>query len=244
MNIRYEVNSTEFSKIPGSPLAYWASKTIFEVFANNPTVGSLSEVKIGMGTGKNDLFVRNWWEINYTDINFSLTKYSDLDYSVGKYFPYNKGGEFRPWYGNQQEVLWFDKKGRQLMFSLSGHRENGGKDYYFKDGITWSFISSTNLGMRYIPTGFLFDVAGSTLFSTGAISNEYLLALFSSNSSKTILKMLNPTLNFQAGNIKSLPVIITNKETVENIALDNINCSKIDWDSFEISWNFKKHPLI
>lgn len=244
MSIRYEVNSNEFNKIPGSPLAYWASKAIFEIFTCNPNVGSLSEVKIGMGTGKNDLFVRNWWEISYKDIDFSLTKYSDLDSSYGKYFPYNKGGEFRPWYGNQQEVLWFDKNGRELMFSLSGHRENGGKDFYFKDGITWSFISSTNLGMRYIPTGFLFDVAGSTLFSTGNISNEYILALFSSNSAKTILKMLNPTLNYQAGNIKSLPVIIADRENIEKIASNNINNSKEDWDSFETSWNFKKHPLV
>ena len=239
----YETDEANFNKIPGSPIAYWAPDSVLFAFVNSPQIGQIAEVKIGMGTGKNDIFVREWWEVQFSKIDFSLTDSAQLEHINGRYVPYNKGGDYRLWYGNQIEVLWFDKSGRTTMASMSGHRENGGFNRYFQKGITWTFISSSNFGVRSIPTGFAFDVAGSTLFTDDRYY-EYLLAFLSSSVCNYILKMLNPTMNYQAGNIKSLPVIFNNQELVQKIGTDCVAISQSDWDSFESSWGFQYHPLI
>lgn len=239
---RYESTQSNFSKIPGSPVAYWASAPILKDFTDGKLIGNDANVKIGMGTGKNDIFLRKWWEIFYSKIDFSLTNINDLNKSNGRYFPYNKGGDFRLWYGNLQEVLWFDKAGRKYMNTMSGHRENGGHDFYCKEGLTWSFISSSRFGIRYMPTGCFFDVAGSTLFSM--TDNKYTLGFLASKVCFTILQLLNPTLNYQAGNIKSLPIIYRDVKTVDALVDDCIKTSKSDWDSFETSWDFQAHPFI
>lgn len=239
----YETNSSKFFEIPGAPIAYWANDSIFHAFNNEKLVGDIAEVKIGMGTGKNQLFVRQWWEVNYFKIDFSLCSISDLDKSIAKWFPYNKGGDYRLWYGNLQEILWFDSQGRKLMNTMSGHRENGGMNYYFKKGITWTFISSNNFGVRLRPSGSLFDVAGSTLFCDDKLF-DYLLAFLSSSVCNYILKILNPTMNYQAGNIKSLPIIIEDRLHVSSISRRNVSLSKEDWDSFETSWDFIRHPMV
>lgn len=239
---RYFANQDNFAKIPGSPVAYWANEKILLAYENGTLLNDCSDVKIGMGTGKNEIFVREWWEVFHNKIDFSLNSINDLEKSSGKYFPYNKGGEFRLWYGNLQEVLWFDAKGRQYMNTMSGHRENGAHDFYCKEGLTWSFISSSKFGVRYLPTGCFFDVAGSTLFSKK--DNLYTLGFLSSCVCFEILGILNPTLNYQAGNIKSLPLLIDKVENVDNLVEENIRTSKTDWDSFETSWDFKKHPLV
>ena len=237
------IDQTKFTFIPGSPIAYWASPKILEAFAKGQLVGSLADVKIGMGTGKNEVFVRNWWEVENNKIDFSLQNINQLDKCNAKYFPYNKGGKYRLWYGNLQEVVWFDLEGRKKMNEMAGHRENGGHDFYFRHGITWTFISSSRFGVRALPYGFLFDVAGSTLFTTDE-NLYYLLGFLSSSVCNEILKLLNPTMNYQAGNIKSLPVLFGHREEVNQLVNQNINLSKDDWDSFEISWDFKHHPLI
>jgi len=239
---RFESSQSNFSKIPGSPVAYWASEQILNDFTDGKFIGDDANVKIGMGTGKNDIFLREWWEVFYSKIDFSLTKINDLEKSNGRYFPYNKGGDFRRWYGNLQEVLWFDKAGRKYMNTMSGHRENGGHDFYCKEGLTWSFISSSKFGIRYMPTGCFFDVAGSTLFSK--TDNKYTLGFLASKVCFTILQLLNPTLNYQAGNIKSLPLIYKNVSVVDALVDDCIRMSKSDWDTFENSWDFLKHPLL
>lgn len=240
---RHFTNQNNFSKIPGGPIAYWCSENLINTFSTEKLIGDLAEVKIGMGTGKNEIFVRNWWEIQNNLMNTSLKSIDELQYSNGRWFPYNKGGEFRLWYGNLQEVLWYDAEGRKKMKSMSGHRENGGYDFYFKKGITWTFISSTKFGVRSRPYGSLFDVAGSTLFVDDN-KYEYILAFLSSNVCNYILKMLNPTLNYQAGNIKSIPIKFDNDYMISDLSNMNVEISKNDWDSFETSWDFKKHPLV
>lgn len=239
---RYYSEQYKFSKIPGSPVAYWVSETILDAYNNGKLIGDVSDVKIGMGTGKNDIFVREWWEIERTKIDFSLTCIEEIENSAGRYFPYNKGGEFRLWYGNLQEVLWFDSEGRRHMNTMSGHRENGARDWYCHEGLTWSFISSSKFGIRFLPAGCFFDVAGSTLFSK--VDNKYTLGFLASCVCFEILGILNPTLNYQAGNIKSLPIIFSREKEVDDIVEKNIGISKKDWDSFEISWDFQHHPLI
>lgn len=239
---RYTANQDDYAKIPGSPVAYWTNEKILLAYENGTLLNDCSDVKIGMGTGKNEIFVREWWEVFHNKIDFSLNSVNDLEKSSGKYFPYNKGGEFRLWYGNLQEVLWFDAKGRQYMNTMSGHRENGAHDFYCKEGLTWSFISSSKFGVRYLPTGCFFDVAGSTLFSKK--DNLYTLGFLSSCVCFEILGILNPTLNYQAGNIKSLPLLIDKVKSVDNLVEENIRTSKTDWDSLETSWDFTRHPFI
>ena len=240
---RFVATQENFGKIPGSPVAYWASDMILATFENGILVDNISDVKIGMGTGKNDIFVRKWWEINHSAIDFSLKNIAQLEDSHGKYFPYNKGGEYRLWYGNLQEVLWFDEAGRNAMNSMSGHRENGGHDFYFRDGITWTFISSSNFGVRYLPHGALFDVAGSTLF-TDDKNIKFILGFLSSVVCSKILSFLNPTLNYQAGNIKSLPIIMDRIDIVDKHTDDCVKISQQDWDAFETSWDFACHPIV
>ena len=232
-----------FSKIPGAPVAYWGGQKIIDIFEKGIPIGKLCEVKIGMGTGKNDIFVREWWEVNYSDIDFSLTNSRMLCEIQGRYVPYNKGGDYRLWYGNTSEVLWFNDEGRKAMKQMPGHRENGGFDYYFKQGITWTFVSTSNFGVRSIPTGFAFDVAGSTLFVDEELY-KYVLAFLSSSTCNYILNMLNPTLNYQAGNIKSLPLIIGSKEEVSELSDQCVYVSRNDWDSYETSWDFSVHPIV
>ena len=239
---RYAADQSNFSKIPGSPVAYWVNASILTAYEQGNLIGDSADVKIGMGTGKNEIFVREWWEVFYTKIDFSLKTINDLAESNGRYFPYNKGGEFRLWFGNLQEVLWFDTEGRRYMDTMSGHRENGARDFYCKEGLTWSFISSSKFGIRYLPTGCFFDVAGSTLFSR--VDNAYTLGFLASCVCFDILGILNPTLNYQAGNIKSLPLLIDREDEVDERVYQNIQISKEDWDSYETSWDFKRNPLV
>jgi hypothetical protein len=241
---RYSIRTEKFRKIPGSPVAYWASDAILRIFKLGRPINKLADVKHGLSTGKNTVFVREWWEINYSEINFGLQDRSELENITSRYFPYNKGGEFRLWYGNVQEVVWYDKKGREKMQTFSGHRHDG-KEWYFKQGITWSFISSSKFGVRLSPSGFIFDVAGSSLFPR-VDELYYLLGFLSSTIGYYVLMLLNPTLNFQVGNIKTLPIIFDDqkKKFVDNIVKDNITISRTDWDSFETSWDFKRHSLL
>lgn len=236
------INQNNFNNIPGFPIGYWVSENMLLNFTES-SVGEHAVVKIGMGTGKNDLFLRKWWEVVNMQISTSLTSISQLYTSSAKYYPYNKGGEYRLWYGNIVDVVWYDDRGRDLMNQMSGHRENGGYDYYFNEGLTWSFISSGRLGIRYMPSGCLFDVAGSSLF-TKNINLSYILGLLSTKVAYTILKILNPTINFQAGNIKSVPCIVENEDNIISAVKNNISISKQDWDAHETSWDFEENELI
>lgn len=239
---RFVTSVENFATIPGSPIAYWANVNLIKKFQTEKKVADIADVKIGMGTGNNDLFLRNWWEVANGKIDFNVSDMRSLSDSEGKWFPYNKGGDFRLWYGNMQYVLWYDKSGRETMKQVSGHRENGGADFYFKDGLTWSFISSANFGVRYIPKGFLFDVAGSTVFTEDRV---YLLGFLCSKIAHFILKILNPTLNFQAGNIKSLPIMmLSKKESIEQSTKNIVSMSKQDWNSYETSWDFERLPIL
>ena len=242
-NNHFVANQADFSAITGSPVAYWASNQMISAFEKGVLIDETASVKIGMGTGKNEVFLRSWWEINYGNIEFSMDCIENIDRSSKKFFPYNKGGEYRRWYGNLQDVVWYDSAGRAKMFATPGHRENGGKDAYFKPGITWNFIGATKFGVRLMPSGCLFDVAGSSLF-VPQDKMYFVMGFLSSSVCNEILKLLNPTVNYQAGNIKSLPLLIDKQDHVDEIVSQNISFSKTDWNRFETSWGFAKHPLV
>ena len=239
---RYAADQSNFSKIPGSPVAYWVSNIVPLIYTENPTLEKLADVKHGLSTGKNEMFVRLWEEVAWTKVDTGITSRDQIVSSPAKWFPYNKGGEFRKWYGNADYVLWYNLEGQAKMASLSGHRHDG-KDRYFQEGITWSFISSSNFGVRYTPPGFAFDVAGSSMFFNRDII-KYVTGLLCSCLGTFFMSIQNPTLNFQVGNLKNVPVLIKEQSAVEERVDSCINTSKQDWDAYETSWDFKRNPLV
>lgn len=236
-------SANDFRKIPGAPIAYWISEKFKNIFSSSEPLGSVADVKHGLSTGKNDAVVRLWSEISYPSFNQHCINREDALSGNYKWFPYNKGGDYRKWYGNCEYVLRYDQYGNDLMQTFSGHRHDG-KSHYFKEGVTWTFISSSNFAARYSSPSFVFDVSGSTFFVN---SPRAFTAFLCSKISETVLKMLNPTLNFQVGNIKSLPILDGNNIFSDSdylLASEIIEIFENDWNNYETSWAFSKDKLL
>lgn len=234
-----------FSKIPGMPVAYWVSENFIKSFERR-TIGCYGSTSKGIITGDNSKFLRLWFEVNINNMNLKAEKYTESEESNIEWYPCNKGGEYRKWYGNKDYLINWKHNGCEIM--QRGQKkirncQDYKNEFKFIPSITWTSLSSSQSSFRYSNKS-LSESAGMTLF----ISQDYLLfclgflnsvvALFS-------LNVLNPTLNFTAGNIASLPLIISiNKKIIDSIVNENIVLSKSDWDSFETSWDFTTHPLI
>ncbi|HEX3039782.1 MAG TPA: BREX-1 system adenine-specific DNA-methyltransferase PglX, partial [Caproiciproducens sp.] len=245
---RYAADINRFLQIPGEPIAYWAGKSLIQAFGNR-TFSDFAMVTNGMFTCDNKRFLRLWHEVAYPNTFFGCTSAMECAASPLKWYPYNKGGNFRRWYGNHEYVIDFKNFGKEI----SEYRvESGqsasfpGQGYYFQESVSWSLVSSSKFGVRYYPPGFVFDIAGSSVFPFEKGHNTYLLGLLASEVTFCALGILNPTINYQAGDIRNMPVKFsdTAKETVDCLVKQNIEISRTDWDSFEISWNFRKHPLL
>lgn len=238
----YETSATNFSKIPGSPIAYWVSKNIIECFKNEYICQYAKPCK-GIDTGNNDLFLRMWYEIS-NQVRFipNIVASHDLNFSNYKWFPYNKGGTFRKWYGNNDYVINWENNGLELRSYKKSNLRN--KDKYFKKGITWSTVTSGNSSFRFFSEGFLFDNGGSCLFSKKL--NLMYIQGFLNSKVATLFLNVQPTLNTQPGTIGNLPLYVklNHVDDVAFIVEKCISLSKSDWDSFETSWDFEVHPLI
>lgn len=237
--IMYTVNAQNFSKIPGSPIAYWASKAMFRCFEEREPLENHFFMREGIHTANNELFLRFWHEINVKKFVLTAASYSDID-NLGKWVPYNKGGLYRKWYGNNDYVIAFDYKSRNAMAMLQGHVRPS-QSLYFVEGGTWTAVSSGRFGIRYYPNGFLFDAGGQV-----AIGNDILgcIAYLNSKLFSKIAEITMPTMNFKCGVIKTMPDLRVDFYNVKDITEENIAISKTDWDAFETSWDFKKHPLV
>jgi type II restriction/modification system DNA methylase subunit YeeA len=222
----------DFEKIPGSPLAYWVSKYTFESF-NQTKIGEIANVSEGVKTGDNARFLRLWHEV-------SVNKSSLLGNTKGKWRPHHKGGDYRRWYGNLDFVINWEDDGKEIR--TSGNSGLQGKENYFLPGVTWSKLSSSYLGVRLLPEGVLFDSGSPAAFPLKPKQLFPMLGLMSSNSASYLCKILNPTLNFQVGNISSLPfpnnAITRDESQITDRVVKLIEISKTDWDSYETSWNF------
>ena len=240
---RYTANQDDFAKIPGAPIAYWIGQNVFRVFSEK-CVRNYAEPRHGMSTGNNDLCLKVWFEISEDKVCFDAGSLDEFDLSKCKYAPYKKGGSFRLWYGNNDYVIAYDKKSRQVMEKLSGYRSSS-TGFFFKPSINWSDVSTSAFGMRVSPKGFAFDGRGASMFCDSNIM-LYIAALLASKFTTYILNILNPTLTFNIENVAAIPVIIdeSQKGQIECTAEENVQLSKDDWDSFETSWDFKKHPLL
>ncbi|HEU4964064.1 MAG TPA: BREX-1 system adenine-specific DNA-methyltransferase PglX [Bacilli bacterium] len=243
-NARSAVASSEqFRDLPGSLIAYWTSPAMRRLFREQPSLGETAEPRQGLATGDNERYVRYWWEVEKGDIGFGCGSIEEAHARGVTWFPYNKGGAFRKWYGNNEYVLAFDERHyRELL--VRGNRLPS-RAYYFREGITWSFVNASKFGVRYSPPGFLFDVGGSSLFPAKEWI-PYLTAFLCSKVAYEFLQVVNPTLNFQVGNIRSLPFLLDGKTKgrITELAEENIALAKEDWDSGETSWEFAGHPLL
>ena len=229
--LSYYMDQTNFKKIPGSPIAYWVNDSIIKAF-NLPLLGDTIPVKKGMDTGNNDFFIRLWFEININ--KFDKTKHSK------KWVPYDKGGEFRKWYGNNSYVLNWENDGCELKSSKANIRS---KHLYFRESITWNALSSANTCFRYSKFMGVFDSAGSSLFPKKNELNYY-LGFLNTNVAQYLLKLINPTLNYGAGSVSNVPVYMHFNNKVDDIVANNISLSENDYDYYETSWDFTVNPLI
>ncbi|RGO23302.1 BREX-1 system adenine-specific DNA-methyltransferase PglX [Dorea sp. OM02-2LB] len=247
---RYFGEQDKFSKIPGSPVAYWVSEQIIEDFEKGKRLGNISKPRQGMATTNNNRFLRLWYEVEINNIGFNLTSIEETVRDE-KWYPYNKGGEFRKWYGNNDYVVNFKNKGQEVcdyIDKTSAVNSKGrviNREHYFHECISWSLVSSGNIAFRYKPQGFIFDVAGMSCFAEHDLL-LYLLGLNNTKVVKSLMGTLAPTINFQAGDIANIPVIFdaNKKNAINEIVAENIEIERDDWDSFEISWDFKTHPLM
>ncbi|HFI1662067.1 TPA: BREX-1 system adenine-specific DNA-methyltransferase PglX [Escherichia coli] len=239
-NVFYNISQDDFKKIPGYPIAYWVNPKILSCFTLGTPVQVYSVPRQGFATGNNDLFLRRWSEISLTKFS-QFNSYMD-DKNASKWFPCNKGGAYRKWFGNNDLVVNWDKNGAEMKSYEGSVIRN--ERYYFKEGITWSTISSSYLSMRYSPEGFLFETKGSVCFSDNQDSLFYALALMNSPIAEKILEALSPTLDFHEGPVGKVPVIEKYKQEIVSQVRELIELSKSDWDEHESSWSFKNHPLL
>lgn len=237
-----------FEKIPGAPVAYWVSEKMMAAFEKGDSLGKIADARQGMATADNNRFLREWYEIDVDKIMFHAKSCEEAKESGKKWFPYNKGGEFRKWYGNNDFVVNWENDGYEIKHfvdekgKIRSYTRN--PQYYFRECLSWSLVSSSVAAFRYKPNGNIFDVAGMSCFSDENLL--YLLSLCNTKIAMEILSIIAPTINYQCGDIANIPVIdsVANRELIEEKTKENINVSTKDWDSFETSWDFRRHPLI
>ena len=238
-----------FFSIPGAPIAYWVSTHFIDLFKHEKNIKQIARARSGAKTGNNDLFLRYWWEIDEQKMSVSTDNYDECCKSEQKWYPHNKGGAYRNWYGNRELVINFYHGGEQI-------KENGLKtgasydinatDVYFHQGITWTALTISKNSFRFSPAGCIFDSnKGPMLFATKEEA-YYLLALLISPVAHMTFQVLNSSVSLQNGDVDKLPVIFENqkKENIIEMSKQNVGLSKSEWDSFEISWDFQHHPLL
>lgn len=237
------MNISCYNSIPGNVISYWASVKLLSIFKKGATLESMASPKKGLSTGNNDLFLRFWFETSLQNLCLDATDYIYAMYTGKKWFPINKGGLFRKWYGNNEYVVNYKNNGKELLNYKGAILRNS--NYYFGESLTWTDLSTGSLSVRYNKRGFIHDVAGPCIFDLKDKAC-YLISLLNSKVSEKILELTAATLHFNVGNIADFPVVFRQLSliTINNISIQNIQISKSDWDSFETSWDFKKHPLI
>lgn len=239
----YRRDAETFKQIPGTPIAYWASDALLDAFANAKQLNEFGKPRQGLATGENARFVREWWEVDDQKSSYSCCSLEESVSSACKWFPYNKGGDFRKWYGNNECVINWENDGNSVREYSGSVIRN--PDCYFRPSITWSKISSGSIAFRFKPAGHVFDVARTSVFSDAELL-KYLQGACNSSVIMRVASMLSPTLNFEVGQIATYP-IIQNEELEPSVNATVESCrglSKTDWDSFETSWDFKRHPLV
>lgn len=234
----YCAKQSSFSTIPGNPIAYWLNESFVENYEKYPLVGNVSNVKKGMFTGANDLFFRLWHEPLFSSIDFGVTTKEEV--SNAHYVPMNSGGSFRRWYGNRWNIIKFDKKHYDMITANKGHRN---PQFYFQKSAVWTKITTGNFSLRISEAGFINNDASMAIYK-GSVSLELIAGLLNSKVAQYYLNLVNESLNYTTGNVSSIPYISSNAAEIEKKVNSCIDISRTDWDSFETSWDFQRHPLL
>ena len=237
----YHADQKNFGKIPGSPIAYWGTQKDYLTF-DNKIVSDYGKAVNGLTTGNNNLFLRMWFEVNHNNLSFNIQNLEEAEKTGKKWFPYNKGGKFRKWYGNNEYIINWGNDGKEIK--AYNHIIFRSREYMFKPSITWGKISSSTASFRYEKNGFMFDVAGLSLFLYDKGKINYFIALLNSKVAQHFLGILSPTINYETGQIESIPVIFENNDHINKLAINNTVLSSCDWNAFETSWDFKRNPLL
>lgn len=238
----FEVNQHEFAKIPGSPIVYWLNRPMLDTFIKGKQLKTVAEPREGLSTANKSLFLREWWEIDESKVAFRCLSHNEALKNGKKWFAHNKGGEYRKWYGNQEYVVNWEKDGYELNeFKPRSVIRN--PDTYFRPSISWSMISSSAPAFRYFPQGFIYDVAGPSMFCSKELMSG-LISFLNSSLAYSQLNAIAPTMNFVVGQIATLPFIDSaSKETNQNVD-KLITVSRSDWNSLETSWDFQLFTLL
>ena len=242
---RFAQTSTDnFAKIPGAPVAYWVSENVPNIFLKGKPLKHYLIAKHGMTTGNVEFCLRLWFECEFSKIGFNYCSESQFWESKKTWAPHHKGGSYRKWYGNNDYVVGYNIYFNEQMDTFPGHRHDN-PSFYFKEGITWTDLTSGSFGARYSPKGHIFDVSGPTAFVKNG--NIYiLLGFICSKITSYLMNTLNSTMHFLVGQMNQLPILESKEydNQIESVVLECIAFSQVDWDSYETSWDFKRHPMV
>jgi len=248
----YSVSAQDFLKVPGAPIAYWISDAVRNAFSDNPSFGDFAAPAVGQNTGDNDRFLREWSEVSNKKIGLNLREMEDVANSGLKWFPYNKGGPFRKWYGNAFLVINWENDGQEVK-EYAVYRNKGkhwsryiqNLDKMLKSGVSWSATSSSYFGIRYVGDGFFFDVKGTSAVSS-ELAPETMAAFLSTKMVADFLDFLNPTIEFQTRDIRNLPFVegLKDDDKIKSQGRSLIELARTDWDAYETSWDFTTLPLL
>ena len=242
----FECNQADFEKIPGSPIGYWVTNSVFEAF-KFPELKSFAEIKQGLTTSDNNRFIRNWFEVSFKKIGLNLASSSEAKVCLKKWFPHNKGGEHRKWYGNLDYVLNYYNDGEEMKEFQSTLNQGWtarikSREFYFHKCLSWSMVSSNNLAIRYYPQGTISNIAGPCIFDLR--KDQSVLGFLNSKIANFFLKVMNPTINNNVLEFNKLP-IKENQFLSENLPVkENVKISRLDWDAHETSWDFQSNEII
>lgn len=243
-----QISQDEFTKIPGQPISYWVSENLIHDFVIGKRMDEVVTPKQGLATADNNRFLREWWEVEHDKIKFDAKSIPDAVESGKKWFPYNKGGSFRRWYGNYDYVVNWENDGQEIRNFVDDKGKQRSvvrnPSYYFKEAITWPLITSGGLSVRYREYGSIHDVSGMSAFSDNVDVIYYIIGMLNTPLGNNILRILNPTINSQIGDFRNIPVIVNQKYEIINFVQQAILLTKEDWDLNENTWNFKISPLI
>lgn len=242
-DIFYLFNQNNFKEVPGSPIAYWISNTELKAFKESPLLDSMTFVKKGMFTGDDNNLLKLWHEVNINSVGFNFKNTLLAHQSGFRWFPLKKGGNFRKWYGNSDYVVAFSEKDYEQIRINKGHRS---PEFYFKKALTWTKITNSNFSCRYEEEGFVNSDASMSIFEK-EIDLRYVMGILNSKVGDNFLKIINSTISYQAGDLKRVPIIKPDVEKINRviaISQELMELSKLDWDYFETSWEFKMHPLL
>lgn len=238
---RFTANQTNFSKIPGSPVAYWASNALLRCYETGTPLGQIAAPRKGNSTSDNNRFLRLWFEVDVNKENYGCTQLVREETLAKRWFPYNKGGGYKKWYGyNEYMIDWYDDAAaiRAIKTAVIANYQ-----YFMKPGLTWSTVTSGGFSLRKFGHGYIFDNGGCCVFELGSKAN-YILGVMNSIVFKYIFGQSNPTINSQSGEVAKFPVIIKQDNRIDTVVDENVSTAKMDWDSYETSWDFKRNPLV